>query len=299
MLGIFCRQQDKEKVRGIIESDEEMLTHSICLAEIKKKYLTRRSKIIRLDIPIALLAAELSFKYKLYMIDSLVYACALLAKTIMFESRIFILFKKPKHLNTIVSNSIHMYQKRNKELEIIDLFRGNYKARFYLREISKLSKLPLKTCQNVLTILEKNKILKSKIEGKNRYFSLNLDNIKTKFYLLQAEIHKTDIFIEKYAEFKIFLKSLKTTAPIIVFGSFAKFRADKNSDLDILVISEKEIKLPFHLVHFKYHQIKLTEKTFLKALKEQENLIKEIEENHVILNNHSFYVNTMWGQYGK
>lgn len=191
-----------------------------------------------------------------------------------------------------------MYHNRNNELEVISLFRGDYKTRFYLREISKLSKLPLKTCQNVLSMLEKYKILKSKIEGKNKYFSLNLENIKTKSYLLQSEIYQTDLFIEKYPQFKMFLKSLETIVPIIVFGSFAKSTADKNSDLDLLVISKKELKLPFHLLPFKPHQVNLTEKTFLRALKEQEDLIKEIEENHVILNNHSFYVNTMWRQYG-
>lgn len=159
--------------------------------------------------------------------------------------------------------------------------------------------MPLKTCQNVLNNLEKAKILKSKIEGKNKYFSLNLDNIKTKSCLLQAEIYQSDIFTEKYPQFKIFLKSLKTTVPIIVFGSFAKFAADKDSDLDIVVISERELKLPFYLLPFKPHQVNLAEKTFLKALKEQEDLIKEIEKNHIILNNHSFYINVMWWQYGK
>lgn len=192
-----------------------------------------------------------------------------------------------------------MYPNRNNELEVISLFRGNYRTRFYLREISKLSELPLKTCQNALAELEKANILKSKIEGKNKYFYLNLENIKTKSYLLQAEIYQTDIFIEKYPQFKMFLKSLKTTTPIIVFGSFAKLTADKDSDLDLLIISEKELKLPFHLLPFKPHQINLTEKSFLKALKEQEDLIKEIEENHIILNNHSFYVDTLWSYYGK
>ncbi|MEK6904149.1 MAG: hypothetical protein AABW87_01000, partial [Nanoarchaeota archaeon] len=73
-----------------------------------------------------------------------------------------------------------MYQKRNKELDIIALYSGNYKAEFYLRQISKLAKLPLKTCQNALINLEKGRILKSNVEGKNKYFSLNLDNIQTK-----------------------------------------------------------------------------------------------------------------------
>jgi|SRR3989344_3690004 len=192
-----------------------------------------------------------------------------------------------------------MYQNRNKELEIISLFRGDFKARYYLREISKLSKLPLKTCQNTLLNLEKAKILKSKTEGKNKYFSLNLENIKTKSYLQQTEIYQTDLFTEKYPQFKMFLKSLKTNIPIIVFGSFAKFTADKNSDLDLLIISDRELKLPFHLLPYKPHQINMPEKTLLKAINQQEDLIKEIEKNHIILNNHSFYTNVMWGYYGK
>lgn len=192
-----------------------------------------------------------------------------------------------------------MYPERNNNLEVISLYRTSYGKRFYLREISKLAKLPLKTSQNALSILEKAKILNSKKEGKNKYFSLNRKNIAAKSMLLQAEIYKTDQFVEKYPQFKMFLKSIKTTSPIIVFGSFAKFTADQNSDLDLLVISEKELRLPFHLLPFQPHEIKMTEKTFRKALERQEDLIKEIEENHIILNNHSFYVDILWGHYGE
>lgn len=192
-----------------------------------------------------------------------------------------------------------MYRKRNKELEVISLYRSNYKSQFYLRQISKLTKLPLKTIQNVLLNLEKSKILKSKIEGKNKYFSLNLDNIQTKSLLLQAEIYKTEAFLEFYPYFKTFLKSLNTNALIIVFGSFAELKAGKNSDLDLLVVSEKEQKLPLYLLPYRVHQINLTEKSFIKALKEQETVIKEIEEKHVILNNHSLYINVIWDYYGK
>jgi len=191
-----------------------------------------------------------------------------------------------------------MYHIRNKELDVITLYSGNYKAEFYLRQINKLAKLPLKTCQNVLLNLEKKSILKSKVEGKNKYFSLNLDNIQTKLILLQAEIYKTEIFLEKYSQFKTFLKELNTNIPLLVFGSFAKLIADKNSDLDLLILSEKE-ELPFHLLPFKVHKVNLSEISFIKAVKEQETLINEIEEKHLILNNHSFYVNIMWQQYGK
>ncbi len=192
-----------------------------------------------------------------------------------------------------------MYQKRNKELDIIALYSGNYKAEFYLRQISKLAKLPLKTCQNALINLEKERILKSNVEGKNKYFSLNLDNIETKSYLLKAEIYKTDNFLDKYSEFKTFLKSFNTNISIIIFGSFAKSKADKDSDLDLFIVSEKEQKLPFHILPYKIHQVNLSEESFKKAISEKETIIKEIEENHIILNNHSSYVNIMWGYYGR
>ena len=186
-----------------------------------------------------------------------------------------------------------MYQNRNNELEIITLYTGDYPARFYLRQISKLSKIPLKTCQNTLLGLEKSNVLKSKIEGKNKYFYLNLDNLKTRSYLLQAEIYKTDIFLEKYPKIKLFLKSIKDNSFLVVFGSFADFTANKSSDLDLLVIQGMEKKLPFHLLPFKVHQIILTEKTFLESLNKHEKIMGEIQKNHIILNNHSFYVNAV------
>jgi predicted nucleotidyltransferase len=192
-----------------------------------------------------------------------------------------------------------MYPKRNNQLEIMSLFRTNYKNKLYFREISRLSKLSLKACQNALANLEDGKILKSSVEGKNKYFCLNLDSIRTKLWLLQSEIYQTDKFLEKHTQFKTFLKSTNSSTPIIVFGSFASFSAKKDSDLDVLIISKKEPVLPFHLMPFEIHKITLTETTFLKALNKQEDLIKEIEECHIILNNHSFYVDVMWGIYGK
>ncbi|MBU1198661.1 MAG: nucleotidyltransferase domain-containing protein [Nanoarchaeota archaeon] len=190
-----------------------------------------------------------------------------------------------------------MYLKRNKELGIIMLYLNDYKKQFYLREISRLTKTPLKTTQNKIKELEQKNILIGSQEGKNKYFKLNLSNIQTKFYLLQAEIYKTFLFLEKYPVFKTFLKEIKTLTPLIIFGSFARFKADKNSDLDLLKISMNELKLPLHLLPYELHKIDMTEATFIKSLSQQETIIKEIEENHVILNNHSFYVDNMWSYY--
>ena len=199
----------------------------------------------------------------------------------------------------LVSKRIHMYQKRNRELDIIALFLGDYERQFYLREISKLTKIPLKTTQTLIAHLEKGKILKGMVSGKNKYFKLNLGNLQTKFYLLQSELHRTAVFVEKYPLFKAFLKEIKANTPIIVFGSFAKFKADNDSDLDILIISKEKVKLPFHLLAYKTHDIFLDENSYMKSFEKNETFVTEVQENHVILNNHSFYVNSMWDYYGR
>lgn len=191
-----------------------------------------------------------------------------------------------------------MYLKRNNELGILGLYLGNYARQLYLREISRLAGIPLKNTQNAAHGLEKSAILKSSRKGKNKYFSLNLDNIQTRLYLLQSEIYKTLLFLEKYPRLKTFLKDVPKVT-IVAFGSFARFAAGKDSDLDLLIVSGADEKLPFHLAPYKIHEIRMPEKSFIRAVEKQETLIKEIEENHVILNNHSLYVNMMWEQYGK
>ena len=191
-----------------------------------------------------------------------------------------------------------MYQKGNKILDVLGLFLGDYKSQLYLREISKTAKIPLKTTQNTLSYMEKNKILKSNISGKNKYFKLNLENVHTKLLLMQAEIQKTESFIDYYPLFKTFIKEIKTIAPLIIFGSFARLQANKNSDVDLLILSREKQKLPVHLLSYKLHQISVPEKAFIKSLEKQEPLIKEIQSNHLILNNHSFYINAMWNYYG-
>ncbi|MBS7617267.1 type II toxin-antitoxin system VapC family toxin [Candidatus Bathyarchaeota archaeon] len=75
------------KVKNYVEGTEPLYTPSICLTEIKSRYLreqrdptTRlefiieRSFIIPLDTEIALLAAEMKQKYKLHTVDAIIYA---------------------------------------------------------------------------------------------------------------------------------------------------------------------------------------------------------------------------------
>ena len=179
------------------------------------------------------------------------------------------------------------------EIRILSLYLRNYSAEYYLREISRQAEISLKATQNGLQSLEKQKSLISRIHGKNKYFRLNRENIQTKLYLTHAEIYRTNLFFEKYPIIKLFAKELKTNTAKIIFGSFAKFSADKNSDLDLLIISKAKEKLPEHLLPNKIQQINIPEKDIARTMI-REPLMREVAWHHIILNNHFFYVNLMW-----
>lgn len=179
------------------------------------------------------------------------------------------------------------------------LYLGDYSARLYLRQISKLSGIPLKTTQAVLSELEKKGLLVSEVQGKNKYFTLNLENINTKSSLLQAEAQKTLLFMEKYAEFRGFMKELKNDKPVILFGSFASFGAGENSDADMLVISDESVELPKHLLPHRIHEIGMSGKEFSRAVEGRETLLEQVRKSHVVLSNHSFFVDMMWEKYAR
>ena len=67
--------------------------------------------------------------------------------------------------------------------------------------------------------------------------------------------------------------------------------------MDILLVSDQKIKLPYHLLPNKVHEIQISENNFIKSFKMKETLIKKIQEIHIILNNYSFFTNLMWNQY--
>lgn len=193
-----------------------------------------------------------------------------------------------------------MYPKRNNLWEVMDLYTEGYKNSFYLREISKLLKIPLKTSQNIMQFLESENIVKSAIKGKNKYFTLNLDNVKTKFFLLHAEIFKTLNLLEIYPVLNPFLKELKSfDVPVLAFGSFADFTATKDSDLDLLIVSDSLTNLPYHLLPYKVHEIKMSKKTFFQSINNDEPLMTEIIKNHVIFIGYDYFVNAWWEKYGR
>ncbi len=135
------------------------------------------------------------------------------------------------------------------------------------------------------TILRKlNKLVKQNVidykkEGKNKVFFLK-KNMFSRNYILQSEVHKLNSLLNKYPKLMIILEQIleKTDENlIIIFGSHAKFRAKKDSDIDIYIETRnKNIKKAVGDIHSKI-------KAKIGPFDIKSHLIKEIIKDHVIV----------------
>ena len=168
--------------------------------------------------------------------------------------------------------------------EIFEEFLGDYSVLLTGSFIAKKKKLNQKTTANHLQALEKEGILKSKIQGKNKNYYLNLDNKEIlKNYILSVEHLRTLEFYKKNLVIKEISEKINT--PIngsgLIFGSYAKGIQKKGSDLDILIIgkcNEKEIEKIS-----KTYNIEISLKLYSKI--EKDILIKEALKNHIFIKN--------------
>ena len=198
-----------------------------------------------------------------------------------------------------------MVEKTTKS-EIMSLFRTNYLAAFHIREMAKLIKKNHVTLLPHLKVLEKDKILTSKTIGKNKVFSLNLENINTKNHI----IHTENVFSHQFLEETFLIKkltkelfNLNITGIVVLFGSYAKKTFDDKSDIDIFFIGEISDKEVQNIKNFgkTYSKIinikKLTIKNFNSSIRKKDPLINEIVKNHIILQNSEQFVNLLWRYY--
>ena len=83
-------------------------------------------------------------------------------------------------------------------LKIIGLYTANYRKSLHLREIARETDVDVKSIQLQMRKLERINILSSVIRGRNKEYTLNLNNIITKNYLIMAESFLTVIYLKKH-----------------------------------------------------------------------------------------------------
>ena len=170
-----------------------------------------------------------------------------------------------------------MVQKRNNiGLEVIQLL---LKQEYHVRGLAKALNESHSTILRKLNKLVKQNVIDYKKEGKNKVFFLK-KNMFSRNHILQSEIYKLTSLLNKYPELMIILEQISKKVDeklIIMFGSYAKFRAKKDSDIDIYIETKnRNIKNNVENIHSKI-------KVKIGIFDIKSNLIKEIIKDHVIV----------------
>src|SRR3989338_3659524 len=182
----------------------------------------------------------------------------------------------------------------NITMEIIGRFRSNYLAEYHVRELAKLMQKNHATIIPHLKALGKSNVLKFKREGKNKVYSINLDNIMAKEYIIMAEKNTTINYLNEIALIKRIFAEIGAfcrNSPLIIFGSYAQKAYTKESDIDMILIGNVEENAIASIkkigkIYGKSINIKTASlQSFEKSLRSKDALISEIIKNHIILQN--------------
>ncbi|MFH1641898.1 MAG: nucleotidyltransferase domain-containing protein [Nanoarchaeota archaeon] len=172
----------------------------------------------------------------------------------------------------------------DKQIKIFEEFLRDYRAQLTGSFIAKKKGLNQKTAANYLNKLEKETILKSKTQGKNKLYTLNLDNKEiVRNFIIAAEhfrtidFYKKNVLIREISE-KIIL-FIKGSA--IIFGSYAKNMQKRHSDLDIIVIGKADEDEISALARI--YKIEISLKIYPKF--KNDILMTEVLKDHIVIKN--------------
>ncbi|MBS3145687.1 nucleotidyltransferase domain-containing protein [Candidatus Woesearchaeota archaeon] len=168
-----------------------------------------------------------------------------------------------------------MAQKRNNvELDILELL---LKSDNHVRGIAK--KLDESHSTILLNNLQKENVIDSRKEGKNKIFYLK-KNLISRSYILTTELHKLAKLLRKHPELSVIFEEILQKSDeklIILFGSYAKGLEKKDSDIDIYI--ETKSRNVKKVIEDIYSKINVKIGTF----DTKSPLIKEIIKEHIIL----------------
>lgn len=186
----------------------------------------------------------------------------------------------------------------NKYFSILEKFLTDYNKEIYGRQLIGNVPLSQKSIAITLAKLEKEGILKSRVNGNIKYFKLNMLNSEIKDVILITEITKKINFLKNYRKLASLFKEDERI--IGIFGSYAEGKEDKNSDLDVFILGEKvkeDYKSKGKFFDIKASIKYFTKEQFKNMIKNKNALCREIIEKHIILFSAEKFINIIWRHY--
>jgi len=181
----------------------------------------------------------------------------------------------------------------DKNTLIFEEFIKDYKTKLTGSFIAKRKKLNQKTVSNILKKLEKDNILKSTKQGRNKLYFLNLENTEIiKKFITSVESQRTIIFYNKNPIIKEIINKIYNHIEgiIIIFGSYANNSQKTDSDLDVLIIGKTKDNEIEKIADT--YNIEINLKIYPK-LNKKDHLIKEVIKNHIIIKGTEEFINNI------
>ena len=190
-------------------------------------------------------------------------------------------------------------------LKIIALLRAHLDRGFTILEISKKLSIGYRPAHMHISELEKKKVIMTQKVGNAKQCTLNLENAQCRHFLQEGDLQRQEELYAKNTKIKNILSEMlsKMTEQIaaslhciILFGSYAKGTATKNSDIDLLFMlsdmKDKAVRTHIERICASYHyshNVRISpmitdQKEFLKMLKSKELSVgKEAKEHGIAI----------------
>lgn len=167
-------------------------------------------------------------------------------------------------------------EQKDYELEIINELT---KENNHIRGLAKNLNVNHMLIKRKIKRLFDNNVIDCKQEGKNKTYLLK-KTLEAKIYLYKKEYYTLLNLLKRYPFLRSIIEKIQNNKKVklaILFGSFAKNLAKKDSDIDIYIeTNDKKLKEEIS---------KIDSNLSIKIGKynKKENVIKELEKNHIIL----------------
>jgi len=171
------------------------------------------------------------------------------------------------------------------DIKILKILLSKKEEKFTIKKISDTAKINYRIAHEQSANLEKEGLIKITKIGNYKICELT-QKFNSKIFEAE-ESRKQDILKNKdLLIIHTRLAELKFPFIALLFGSQAKGKSDKQSDIDILTVGgdEKEIKSAISLLPDKIHLTALTSEEFLQMAKSGEfTVVSEAIKNNIIL----------------
>ncbi len=194
----------------------------------------------------------------------------------------------------------------NLRLQVLEEFLRDYDVSFTGSTIARKKSLNQKSAANILREFEMQDILKSTTQGKNKLYSLNLDDSqRIVSFISMLEHMRTLDFYKKQPLIKEISRKIipHCEGPVAIFGSYAKGIQKKGSDLDVFVAGKydseeiEKVSAMYKIdINVKNYPLAL----FKKSLMKKDYLLEEVKKDHILICDVQKFVSyVMVFRYGK